>query len=88
MAKLKDPASKAKANFLYNESKMGLTFAHIARDTSDGARKKRVTEFARKAYETTGRLRNHVQLNAVEDARLTRNLLRLREALELLGEAF
>jgi len=88
MAKFKDPATKAKANFLYTESEVGLTFAHIARYTSDRAKRRRNAQFARKAYDTAGRLRNHVQMNAMEDARLTRNLLRLREALELLGEAF
>jgi len=88
MATLQDPANQAKANFLIIESRVGLTFALIARDTNDIEKRKRATHDARKAYDTACKLRNKAQMNDKEQGRLNRNLLRLKEELHLLGEIF
>lgn len=83
-----DPSNQAKTDFIFIETEVGLTFAGIARDTSDIDKRKRVTHYARKAYDTAKRLRNAVQLSALQDAKLTRRLMRLRQQLQHLGETF
>ncbi len=88
MANLKDPTNQAKTDFLLLESRVGLTFALLAQSTMNDEKRTRVTHFAREAYDTASRLRNRVQMNKQEDDRLTRNLLRLKDELQLLGETF
>lgn len=88
MAELKDPATQAKVNFLQIESKVGLNFACIARDTSNREKRKRLINDARKAYDTACRLKKRVQMNEEEKVRLSQNLLQLKEELQQLGEKF
>lgn len=88
MGKLVDPASKAKADFVYIESNVGLTFAELALETRDKEKRARVTHYARRAYDTALRSKKLVQLDPLREANLNRNLLRLKDQLQLLGEIF
>jgi hypothetical protein len=75
-------------DFLKVEVATGLTFAGIAQQTDDAAKKRRNQRSARKAFDTATRLSKDVDFNRAEAELLSRDLERLKSELRNLGEIF
>ena len=80
--------NRASAEFLKIDVETALTFANIARQAHDSARKERNCRAARKAYDTVAKLFRKVNLNDVDRQTVIDGLLQLRKELEALGEKF
>ena len=80
--------NRASTEFLKIDLETALTFLRIARQTTDGVRKRRNLSSARRAYETVLKLTKKIDL-ALEDRRIVvGGLERLRSELEHMGEVF
>ena len=80
--------NRLSVDFLQIDSEIGLTFSGIALDASDSEKKNRMTQSARRAYDTIARLRANVELSQAEGDKLDINLQRLKSELQHLGERF
>ena len=80
--------NRASADFLKIDVETALTFAHIARQTADAARKQRNREAALRAYSTVTRMMERVKLSEEDMRTLALGLEQLRSELRELGEAF
>src|SRR5262245_44385080 len=83
-----DRANSAGADFLRIDSEIALTFSRIAAQTSNLEKKKRLTQAARKAYDSIMRLRSNLELSEAESNKLDANLQRLKGELQKLGDRF
>ena len=74
---------------LMTDSRVGLTFAHLASKAAAGSEKRlRNQANARKAYDTVLNVSGTTSLSALERQELAEGLDRLKAALEALGERF
>ena len=80
--------NRASLQFLKIDLETALTFAKIARETSDEWRMKRNRQAARKAYDTMMHLVPKVDVNADDRRVLSRGLVQLKSELSALGEIF
>ena len=80
--------SRAGAQFLKIDLHTALTFAKIARETKDAARRLRNIRSARKAYETLIKLSRKIDLPPADTKAIDKVLEELRTKLVELGEAF
>jgi phage shock protein A len=74
--------------FLKIDVATAQTFAKIALDTEDPAKKRRNQKSARKAYDTILRLAKKITLSDQDVSKLEQELRRLKADLIQLGEAF
>ena len=80
--------SKLGAEFLQIDSEVALTFSGIALGTDDEEKKQRMTQTARKAYDTIMHLRRGIELTDAQRNKLDANLQRLKSELQSLGQRF
>jgi len=72
---------------LMTDSRVGLTFAHLASEAAAGSEKRiRNQANARKAYDAVLSISSKTSLSAMESRELAEGLDRLKSALEALGE--
>ena len=81
-------ANRVGADFLQVDCGIALTFSGIALATSNEGRRLRLTQKARRAYDTIVRLRENIAFDQEERDRLDARLQRLKSELETLGESF
>lgn len=79
--------NKVSTEFLKVDLETGLTFANLALQADDNAKKERNRRAARKAYDTIVRLIDRVILTDAETKFFKKNLQRLKDDLIKLGEA-
>jgi hypothetical protein len=82
----KSRANRASIEFLKVDLQTALTFAALASNTKDPAKKARNQRAARKAYDTILRLIDRVALTEDEASFFQQNLFRLKRELMDLGE--
>ena len=75
-------------DFLQIDCNMALTYTGIALETDDPQKGKRMTQIARRAYDTIERLRTNVELSHAEGNKLDANVHRLKSELQRLGQCF
>lgn len=80
--------NRLSVDFLQIDSEIGLTFSGIALEANDPEKRKRMAQFARRAYDTIARLRTDVELSQAEGDKLDTNLQRLKSELQRLGQGF
>jgi hypothetical protein len=78
--------NKLGAEFLLIDSEIALTFAGLALDAKDEAKRRRTIRTARKAYDTIMRLRKSIDFSETEKDKLDTNLQRLRTELQNLDQ--
>ena len=76
------------ADFLQVDCAIALTFSGIALQTSKLEKKRRLTQMARKAYDTIMRLRKNIDLSEADRDNLNANFQQLKSELQRLGESF
>jgi hypothetical protein len=76
------------AEFLQVDSEIALTFSALGLEARDEGKRRRLSQTARKAYETIMRLRQGIKLTDAESSKLNANLERLRNELQSLGQTF
>jgi hypothetical protein len=88
MLSMAENTRRLKVDFLCIDAQMALTFSSIALNTRDLQRRERTTRAARRAYDTIQKLKSGVSMTVVDTEKLNKNLRRLKNELERLGENF
>lgn len=83
---LKSRTNQLRANFLQIDCEIALTFASVALGATNQEKRTRTTRVARKAYDTILRLKRSTNLDEDEKRKLHAGLLRLKSALQTLGQ--
>jgi hypothetical protein len=80
--------NQVSTDFLKTDLETGLTFATIAKDTSDPAKRARNRKNARKAYDVVVCHLEQVELKPSDARTISQLLQKLKSDLTALGEAF
>jgi len=88
LAASRERMNRASVDFLKIDLETALTFAEIARTSTDPFRKKRNLQAARKAYNAIVHLAQKVDLRSSDSAFLEKRLAQLKRELTVLGETF